>query len=62
MVIIKTYKYRVFIGRFDDYCSENWISEKGYTEYDFQNLYITALYFTVTTIVTVGYGDISAYT
>ena len=62
MVIIKVYIYRVFIGRYDDYCSENWISEKGYTEYDFPNLYITALYFTVTTIVTVGYGDITAFT
>jgi uncharacterized membrane protein SpoIIM required for sporulation len=27
-----------------------------------EDLYVTALYFTVTTIVTVGYGDISAYT
>jgi len=34
---------------------------KGYQDYDNQSLYITSLYFTVTTIVTVGYGDITPY-
>lgn len=32
---------------------------KGYQDYDNMSLYISALYFTVTTIVTVGYGDIT---
>jgi len=31
----------------------------GYTEYMDVQLYIISLYFTVTTIVTVGYGDIT---
>jgi Ion transport protein len=52
----------IFIGRYNDYCSDNWISEKGYTDYSNFDLYLTGLYFTVTTIVTVGYGDITAYT
>jgi Ion channel len=34
---------------------------KGYQEYDNLSLYLTAFYFTVTTIVTVGYGDITPY-
>jgi voltage-gated potassium channel len=35
--------------------------EKGFNDLSNQSLYIAALYFTVTTIVTVGYGDISAF-
>jgi len=51
--------YRVFVGRFDENSKENWIYLGNYTDYgDFQ-LYITSFYFTVTTIVTVGYGDIT---
>ena len=30
-------------------------------DYDALSLYIASIYFTVTTIVTVGYGDISAF-
>ena len=33
----------------------------GFEDYGAVDLYITAIYFTVTTIVTVGYGDIAAY-
>lgn len=53
---------RIFIGRYDDLSEDNWILEKGFSDMSNPDLYIVALYFTVTTIVTVGYGDISAYT
>ena len=40
--------------------STNWIEEFGFERYDNTDLYITAVYFTVSTITTVGYGDIYA--
>ncbi len=46
---------------YNDDNSENWIFAKGYQDLDNESLYISALYFTVTTIVTVGYGDITPY-
>lgn len=39
---------------------KNWIHDNGYTEFSKFELYTVAYYFTVTTITTVGYGDISA--
>ena len=38
-----------------------WITSNGYDELKEGNLYLVAMYYTVTTITTVGYGDISAY-
>lgn len=50
----------VFIGRFNYEDSDlNWIVKNDFQDDDDYDLYISALYFTVTTIVTVGYGDIS---
>ena len=37
----------------------NWITIGAYMDYDDLELYIVSFYFTVTTIVTVGYGDIT---
>ena len=39
--------------------SDTWIKAGGYEEYSIFDLYVTSYYFTVTTITTVGYGDIS---
>ena len=47
----------ILVGQFVDDKSESWIYP--YIEYSEYELYITAIYFTVTTITTVGYGDIS---
>jgi len=38
-----------------------WIFMSGYTDYSDSSLYISSLYFCVTCIVTVGFGDIHAY-
>jgi Ion channel len=38
---------------------QNWISVSGYNDYSDSELYTVAFYFTVTTIVTVGYGDVT---
>ena len=39
---------------------QNWLREYGFLYLKKKDLYIVAVYFTVTTITTVGYGDISA--
>jgi hypothetical protein len=51
----------VFIGKFDERGTDNWIFMKNYIDTPVLELYITSVYFTVTTVLTVGYGDISAY-
>jgi hypothetical protein len=38
---------------------DTWIEAGGYEDYGVLDLYFTSYYFTVTTITTVGYGDIS---
>lgn len=50
----------IFIGRFDETSKENWIYIKGYQDYSVYDLYVSSVYFSVTTVVTVGYGDITA--
>jgi L-rhamnose isomerase len=39
---------------------DNWITGSGFEDLGNYSLYNAAFYFTVTTIVTVGYGDITA--
>ena len=51
---------RIFIARFDETSKENWIYSKDYVDLEDYKLYVTSFYFSVTTIVTVGYGDITA--
>ncbi|TNV85840.1 hypothetical protein FGO68_gene9701 [Halteria grandinella] len=50
----------IFVGKMDDDSKTNWIYSKGMTDAEDLELYVTAFYFTVTTLVTVGYGDITA--
>jgi hypothetical protein len=51
----------VYFGRFDEASKNTWIYQKGYTSMGELDLYVTSYYFIVTTIMTVGYGDITAY-
>lgn len=44
-----------------DDTTDNWITQKAFTDMGDFDLYMVSIYFTVTTIMTVGYGDISAY-
>jgi hyperpolarization activated cyclic nucleotide-gated potassium channel 1 len=53
--------YRIFTARFDENSKINWIYQNNFQDYGDATLYITSFYYTVTTIVTVGYGDIHAY-
>ena len=52
--------YRIFIADWDPADKQTWIFQKGYQDFSNKELYITSFYFTVTTILTVGYGDITA--
>ena len=52
--------YRIFVARFDEQSKINWIYSKDMQDTDNANLYVTSFYFVVTTLVTVGYGDITA--
>ncbi|TNV85871.1 hypothetical protein FGO68_gene14280 [Halteria grandinella] len=50
----------IFVAKMDDDSSKaNWIYIKDMVDENDQDVYVTALYFTVTTLVTVGYGDIT---
>jgi len=41
---------------------ESWIFENGFQDYGSFDLYVVSFYFVITTIATVGYGDISPWT
>lgn len=45
----------------DDTSTMTWIYQKDFLDFSTFELYMTSYYFTVTTILTVGYGDITAY-
>jgi len=50
----------IFIAKFDEMSKENWIYIKDYDDLNDFDLYVASFYFSVTTVVTVGYGDITA--
>ena len=49
----------IFIGKNQ---FENWILNFGFGNYNFYNLYFIAIYYIITTVTTVGYGDLSCVT
>jgi len=49
------------VGNINDTSKKTWIYHAHLEDASDWDLYLTAFYFTVTTLVTVGYGDISAY-
>lgn len=49
----------IFIGKLNDPDYSNWIMGKGYMDLQPFELYLVGLYFSVTTLATVGYGDIT---
>lgn len=50
----------IFTAKFDESSKKNWIYKMNLEDAPVSELYVSAFYFTVTTIVTVGYGDITA--
>jgi hypothetical protein len=61
LTVINNWLNRVFIATFIPESKNNWIYQGGFQDLEDYELYITSFYFTVTTIVTVGFGDIHAY-
>jgi hypothetical protein len=51
-----------FIAKLDNFGPETWVSRLGYLDQSYFDLYIIAIYWTLTTVTTVGYGDVSANT
>ena len=51
-----------FIGNFNDDLRESWYFRKGIQDEPDFDVYITCVYFVITSIITVGYGDISGGT
>ncbi len=58
-MLLSHFHFRVFIAELDDMSRANWIFVGDFTDMPKGELYVTSFYFTVTTIVTVGYGDIT---
>ena len=52
--------FRIFIAQFDPSSNKNWIFFDHYDNASDLELYISSVYFCVTTVMTVGYGDITA--
>jgi hypothetical protein len=48
------------IGKINPDSKVNWIYKQGLVDSTDWDVYVTAMYFTFTTIITVGYGDIVA--
>lgn len=51
-----------FTAKYNDFVPDTWVFRHGYINSDLTTLYITSIYFVFTTLTTVGYGDIVAYT
>ncbi len=51
---------RIYFGTFDERNRENWIYSNDLLDVSEYQLYTASYYFIVTTIMTVGYGDITA--
>ena len=52
----------VFLCEFDEETGDSWRYKEPFQYYEAFDLYVVSLYFTVTTMATVGYGDISGNT
>ena len=48
----------VYIGQIDEYYTTSWVSTSDLEELEDHEIYIASLYFSLTTIYSIGYGDI----
>ena len=49
-------------AKLSEFNEETWVIRYGYQDYDVASKYLVSLYWAIATILTVGYGDISAHT
>lgn len=50
------------LAKYDDFSPDTWVSRLGFLDMNKFDLYIISIYFTLTTVTTVGYGDVNANT
>lgn len=48
-----------YIGVYDDQNPDNWVTNFNMEQYSIFEIYITSMYFSLTTMAGVGYGDIT---
>ena len=51
-----------FITKLEDFSPDSWVNRLGLTDSSPFELYITSFYWSLTTVTTVGYGDVVSYT
>lgn len=51
-----------YTSKLEDFNPSTWVVRLGYQDSDIPTLYITSIYWAVTTLTTVGYGDVFAFT
>jgi hypothetical protein len=51
-----------FSAKLDNFNPDTWVMRYGYQDESSGELYLICLYFAITSLTTVGYGDISGYT
>ena len=49
-------------AKLSEFNEDTWVIRYGYLDYDVASKYLISLYWAIATILTVGYGDISAHT
>jgi hyperpolarization activated cyclic nucleotide-gated potassium channel 2 len=50
-----------FLARLDAFNKDTWVYRMGFLDKDMGEMYLYSLYWAITTLTTVGYGDITAY-
>ena len=52
----------LFIAKLDEFNPDTWVVKQDLQDQDNFTIYMACIYWAFTTLLTVGYGDISAYT